>query len=66
MLKGLGILVAGIFVGAMGAEVFRKTHPDALDKLYVKVEGLTDAAKEAFMEGYHGALGTQEPSLAEV
>lgn len=62
MLKGLGIVAGGIFVGAIGAEIVRKACPDGLDKLYSKVGELTGAAKEAFLGGYHNALGTKEPS----
>lgn len=65
MFKGLGILAGGIFIGAVGVEVVRKTCPGCLDRLYAKVGGLTGAAKEAFMEGYHGALGPKEPRPTE-
>ena len=65
MLKGLGILAGGIFIGAVGAEVVRKAWPGGLDTFYAKAGRLTGAAKEAFMEGYHGALGTQDPCPAE-
>ncbi len=64
MFKGLGILVSGIFIGAVGAEVIRKACPGSLDKLYAKAAGLTNVAKDAFLEGYHGVLGTQEPAPA--
>ena len=65
MLKGLGVLAGGIFIGAVGAEIMRKSCPGGLDKLYAKVSGLGSAAKEAFMDGYRGAAGAPEPEMAE-
>ena len=65
MLKGLGMLAGGIFIGAVGAEILRGSCPGGLDKLYAKISGLGSAAKVAFMEGYHGAAGTPEPEMTE-
>ena len=64
MLKGLGILAGGIFIGAVGAEIIRRAHPVSLDKLRAKMCQFTDAVRDAFMEGYHGAVGpeTGEPT----
>ena len=66
MIKELGVLAGGIFIGAVAAEVARKTCPNGLDKLRSKAGALSNAAKEAVMEGYHGALSAQEPSPSEV
>ena len=55
MIKALGILAGGIFVGAVGAEVVRKKYPDALDKLCARTREMASGAKEAFRSGYKNA-----------
>lgn len=68
MIKGLGILAGGIFIGAVGAELIHKACPqglEGLDSLYAKVARLTNAAKEAFLEGYEGTLVEPEAGTTE-
>ena len=55
MLKSLGILIGGIFVGAVSVEVVRKKCPDTLDKLYAKAREITTEMKDAFKNGYEKA-----------
>ena len=55
MLKALGMVIGGIFVGAVGMELFRKTCPAAMDKLYENTREMTSGAKEAFRAGYEKA-----------
>jgi len=55
MFKGLGILIGGVFVGAVGVEVVRKKYPDAMDKLRATACRIASEAKEAFKNGYHNA-----------
>ena len=55
MLKGLGILIGGVFVGAVSVEVIRKKYPETVDKLYTKTRRTISEAKEAFKNGYHNA-----------
>ena len=62
MFKSLGILIGGIFVGAVGAEIIRKEYPDVLDKLCKQADNLcekatkiTSGVKEAFKQGYQNA-----------
>ncbi|NQT02140.1 MAG: hypothetical protein HQ580_08960 [Planctomycetes bacterium] len=55
MLKTLGILIGGVFVGAVGAEVVRKKCPDALDKLCARTREIGSEVKEAFKNGYKKA-----------
>ena len=65
MIKSLGILIGGIFVGAVGMEVIRKKCPDVLDKLHTRTCEITSGVKEAFMKGYESAMrpqGAAEPS----
>ena len=52
MLKTLGILIGGVFVGAVSVEVVRKKCPDAMDKLCAKTREITSEVKEAFKNGY--------------
>ena len=55
MLKSLGILIGGIFVGAVSVEVIRKKCPEALDKFYTKTREIASEVKEAFKNGYEKA-----------
>ena len=64
MLKGLGFLASGIFIGAVGMEIIRKKYPECLDKLYATVNRVTAKAQKAFMEGYYSALKGKEPAGA--
>jgi hypothetical protein len=74
MIKSLGILVGGIFVGAVGAEILRKKYPKiidvgadvickkcpkAMDKLYTKTCEVTSGIKEAFKTGYENVMQPQ-------
>jgi len=60
MIKSLGILIGGVFIGAVGVEVIRKKHPEALDKLYAKTREMASGAKEAFKKGYANAVQPQQ------
>jgi hypothetical protein len=65
MFKSLGILIGGVFVGAVTAEVLRRKCPGALDKVYTKTREITTQAKEAFRNGYKSATrskGAAQPS----
>jgi hypothetical protein len=55
MLKSLGILIGGVFVGAVSVEVIRRKFPDALDNLYTKTREVASEVKEAFKNGYEKA-----------
>jgi len=52
MLKDLGILLGGVFVGAVVMEIVRKKCPNAGAKLYSKVGNAGNGLKEAFKAGY--------------
>ena len=60
MIKSLGIMIGGIFVGAVGVEIIRRKCPDALDKLYTKTYEITSGVKEAFKKGYENAVQSQK------
>ena len=68
MLKSLGILVGGIFAGAVVAEVIRRKYPhslpDALKKVSAKASEITSHAKEAFKKGYENATRPKKPMKA--
>ena len=48
------VAVLGVFVGAMVAEIIRKTNPQCLQKIRARIKKSAKAAKDAFMEGYGG------------
>ncbi|HIJ66129.1 MAG TPA: hypothetical protein HPP77_09290 [Candidatus Hydrogenedentes bacterium] len=60
MAKALGILAGGIFIGAVGVELFRKAYPGRIEKAYGRIGAWSAAAKEAFMDGYYQALGPEQ------
>jgi len=60
MVKSLGILVGGIFVGAVSVEILRKKFPETLDKLCTKTCEMTSGVKEAFKKGYENAIQPQQ------
>ena len=65
MVKSLGAMIGGIFVGAVGVEIIRRKCPDALDKLYARTCEISSEVKEAFKKGYENAMQSQkaaEPS----
>ena len=64
MIKSLGILIGGVFIGAVGVEVIRKKYPQALDGLYAKTCEAASGAKEAFKKGYANAVGPQQTAQA--
>ena len=66
MNKSLGVLIAGIFVGALAAELIRRKHPKALDALYAKARKAASGAKEAFKRGYETARRSHKPATAGI
>jgi len=59
MIKSLGILIGGVFVGAVGVEIIHRKYPDALDKICTKTREMTSGIKEAFKNGYENATRPQ-------
>lgn len=55
MLKDLGILLGGIFVGAAAAEIIYKKCPDIGKKVHTKISKVACGVKEAFKAGYANA-----------
>jgi hypothetical protein len=60
MVKSLGILIGGIFVGAVSAEIIRKKYPKAMKGVYTKTCEVTSGIKEAFKKGYANAMQSQQ------
>jgi hypothetical protein len=60
MVKSLGILIGGIFVGAVGAEILRKKYPETLNKLCARACEIKSGVKEAFKKGYENAMQSQQ------
>ena len=64
MIKSLGILIGGVFIGAVGVEIIHKKYPKALDKLYAKTCEAASGTKEAFKKGYANAVQPQQTAQA--
>ena len=60
MLKGLGVLIGGVFIGAVGVEIVRKKYPDVPDKVYSKMKQIGAGVKAAFKDGYQRAVGATD------
>ena len=52
MLRTLGVVLGGVFVGAVAMEIVHKKYPRALETFYGKVGELGAGIKEGFKEGY--------------
>ena len=63
MLKTLGVLVGGIFVGAVAMEIIHKKWPDQLARFYSRADDLAAGMKEGFIEGYRSV--TESEAVAE-
>ena len=64
MIKSLGIIIGGVFVGAVGLEIIHRKYPDALDKLRTRTREITSEIKEAFKNGYENATRPQAAGSA--
>ena len=63
MIKSLGVLLGGIFVGAAGAEILRTKSPKVMENICTKACGMTSGVVDAFKTGYKNA--TQPQPAAE-
>ena len=50
MIKSLGIMIGGIFIGAVGMEIIHKKYPKTMNKFYKKAGKMASGAKEVCME----------------
>ena len=71
MIKSLGIVIGGIFIGAVGIEIIHKKYPKAMVKFYKKAGKMTSGAKEvcreakeAFKAGYENAARPRKAAPA--
>jgi len=64
MLRSLGLVLGGMFVGAVTMEIVHEKYPDSLDKLYSKMGTVASEIKGGFKEGYQSARKVQEPVRA--
>jgi len=65
MLKGLGILAGGIFIGAVGIEIVDATCPETMNRLRARIRGAARTLKDTFMEGYYNGLNPNACQGAE-
>jgi isocitrate dehydrogenase kinase/phosphatase len=63
MIKSIGALLGGIFIGAVAMEIVRRKYPNAFDKVYGGAREVASGAKEAFEQGYANA--TRPPAAME-
>ena len=63
MLNTLGIMLAGVFGGAVAMEIINRKYPGAMGTLYTKARGVTSEVKEAFNNGYEN---TKRPKTTAV
>ena len=66
MFKEFGILLGGIFVGAVTAEIIRKKCPDVGGKLRTKICNVSSGVKDAFKAGYENATHPRQDAEAVV
>ena len=66
MLKDLGILLGGVFVGAVTAEIIRKKCPDVGKNVCTKISNVTTGIKESFKAGYDNATRPHQRAEAAV
>ena len=64
MAKTLGILIGGVFVGAVVMEVIHRKYPESLGRLYTSIREKTAKAKQAFVNGYRNAVQPEETAKA--
>lgn len=64
MEKTLGVLIGGIFVGAVVMEIVHRKCPERLDEFYSKAGELASAMKEGFREGYRSVAKPAAPAEA--
>lgn len=66
MFKDFGILLGGVFVGAVAAEIIRKKCPEVGNKLCTKICSAASGVKEAFKSGYENATQPHQTEEAVV
>ena len=64
MYKSIGMLLGGVFVGAVGMELLNRQCPNVFGKLYDKTRDVASGAKQAFKDGYEHATQPEEPELS--
>ena len=66
MVKSIGILLGGIFIGAVGAEIVSKKCPDVIGSIYANASKITAGATEAFKKGYASVMQSQPDAKPSV
>jgi len=66
MLKELGILLGGVFIGAVVMEIVRRKYPTAEAKIRREVHRTSNGVKEAFKAGYESVKQSSAPVEEDV
>jgi hypothetical protein len=66
MFKEFGVLLGGIFVGAVTAEIIRRKCPNVGGKLHTKICNMSSGVKDAFKAGYENATQQHQAAKAVV
>ncbi len=65
MFYGLGAVIGGVFLGAVGVEILHRKCPDTIDKLYAKAREVTSGITEAFKRGYEDAGSSRQTAASD-
>ena len=66
MFEDFGILLGGIFIGAVAAEVIHRKCPGIGKKFCTKICNVTSGAKDAFKAGYENATRLHQAAAESV
>ena len=65
MYKTLGIVIGGMFAGAVVMEVLHKKCPNTVAKIYSTADDLTAGIADGFKEGYQSVTKSDKKAEAE-
>ncbi|MHC4396168.1 MAG: hypothetical protein ACYS1A_10990 [Planctomycetota bacterium] len=66
MIKTIGVVIGGIFIGAVGMEIIHRNFPKELKKFYKKTRRVTSSVKKAFKTGYQNAVLAGKAAASDV
>ncbi|MBF0245175.1 MAG: hypothetical protein HQL31_07860 [Planctomycetes bacterium] len=63
MIKTLGVLLGGLFLGAVGMEIMRRKNPKGSEKIGNDVKNFGSSLKASFKDGYNSAKAPVSPAV---